>query len=64
MFVGMLDGRGALRKDVSVERATDALWTLTSVAVFDMLVTTRGWSVARYEAWLAEALTCALVAES
>ncbi len=36
-------------------------WTLTSIAVFDMLVTTRGWSVERYEAWLAEALACALL---
>jgi len=60
-FVGMLGGRGALRTDVSIEQATDALWTLTSIAVFDMLVTTRGWSVERYEAWLAEALSCALL---
>ena len=63
-FVGMLGGRGALRKDASVELATDALWTLTSIAVFDMLVTTRGWSVERYEAWLAEALACALLPEA
>jgi TetR/AcrR family transcriptional regulator, regulator of autoinduction and epiphytic fitness len=63
-FVGMLGGRGALRGDVPIDQATDALWTLTSIAVFDMLVTTRGWSVERYEAWLAEALTCALLPES
>ena len=63
-FVGMLGGRGALREDVSVEAATDALWTLTSIAVFDMLVTTRGWSVERYEAWLAEALICALLPDA
>ena len=60
-FVGMLGERGALRKGVSVEQATDALWTLTSITVFDMLVTTRSWSVDRYEEWLAEALTCALL---
>ncbi|HET9757265.1 MAG TPA: helix-turn-helix domain-containing protein [Candidatus Limnocylindrales bacterium] len=60
-FVGMLGGRGALRTDISIEHATDVLWSLTSIAVFDMLVTRRGWSVERYEAWLAEALTCALL---
>lgn len=63
-FVGMLGGRRALRQDLSVEQGTDALWTLTSIAVFDMLVTTRGWSVERYEAWLAEALRCALLPET
>lgn len=60
-FVDMLDGRGVLRTDVGVEQATDVLWALTSIAVFDMLVTERGWSAKLYEAWLSEALTCALL---
>jgi AcrR family transcriptional regulator len=62
-FVGMLEGRGALRTDLSAEEGRDILWTLCSLAVFDSLVTTLGWSVERYEAWLTDALTCALLPE-
>ena len=32
------------------------LWTLTSLAVYDMLVESRGWTVERYERWLADRL--------
>jgi len=63
-FVGMLEERGALRTGLAVEEGRDILWTLCSLAVFDALVTTLGWSVERYEAWLADALTCALVPEA
>jgi len=55
-FVAMLAGRGALRPDLSIEEARDGLWTLTSLAVFDKLVGSRGWTVERYERWLADAL--------
>jgi AcrR family transcriptional regulator len=55
-FVSMLAERGALRPGLSVEEGRDGLWTLTSLAVWDMLVTSRGWSVERYERWLADAL--------
>ena len=55
-FVGMLASRGALRPDLSIEAARDGLWTLTSVAVHDMLVESRGWSIERYERWLADRL--------
>jgi AcrR family transcriptional regulator len=62
-FVRMLEGRGALRPGLSADEGRDILWTLCSLAVFDSLVTTLGWSVERYEAWLADALTCALIPE-
>ncbi len=55
-FVGMLASRGVLRSGLSVEDGRDGLWALCSVAVFDMLVNTRGWSVERYERWLADRL--------
>ncbi len=55
-FVAMLAGRGVLRPGLSVEDGRDGLWTLTSLAVFDMLVGTCGWSVERYERWLADRL--------
>lgn len=55
-FVRMLDGRGVMRPELSVEEGRDGLWTLTSLAVWDLLVTSRGWSAERYERWLADAL--------
>ena len=55
-FVAMLAGRGALRPGLSVEDGRDGLWTLTSLAVFDMLVGTCGWTVERYEQWLSHQL--------
>jgi AcrR family transcriptional regulator len=63
-FVGMLASRGALRQGLSVEEGRDGLWTLCSFAVYDMLVETRGWSVKRYERWLADRLTDLLLAPS
>jgi AcrR family transcriptional regulator len=55
-FVQMLAGRGVLRPELSVEEGSDGLWALTSLAVYDSLVTTRGWPEDRYKAWLAERL--------
>ncbi len=55
-FVAMLAERRVLRSGLSVEEGRDGLWTLTSLAVFDKLVVARGWSVERYERWLADAL--------
>ena len=55
-FVGMLAERGALRPGLAIDEALDALWTICSLAVRDMLVETRGWSDERYLAWLTRAL--------
>jgi AcrR family transcriptional regulator len=55
-FVRMLNARGALRPELSVEEGRDGLWTLTSLAVWDLLVTNLGWSAERYQGWLADAL--------
>lgn len=62
-FVEMLAARGALRPDVPVDAAIDVLWTLCSLAVYDLLVLGRGWSDDRYQAWLTRALVCELVGE-
>ena len=45
-----------LRQGLSVEAGRDGLWTLTSLAVFDMLVGTCDWTVEGYERWLADRL--------
>jgi AcrR family transcriptional regulator len=55
-FVRMLADRGAVRPGLSVEEGRDGLWALTSLAVWDLLVTTRGWSAERFERWLADRL--------
>ena len=61
-FVAMLAGRGVLRPGLSVEEGRDGLWTLTSLAVWDMLVGACGWTVERYERWLADRLIDLLLA--
>ena len=53
----MLAGSGALRPGLSVDDGRDGLWTLTSLAVFDMLVGTCGWSIGYYEQWLSRQLS-------
>jgi AcrR family transcriptional regulator len=55
-FVAMLADRGHLRHGLAVEEGRDGLWALTSLAVWDLLVTTRGWTAERYERWLADRL--------
>jgi hypothetical protein len=52
--VESLHAKGALRADLTVERATDLLWTLTSSDVFRLLVVERGWPPADYERWLGD----------
>jgi hypothetical protein len=60
-FVAMLAGKGAIRAGLSLEAARDAVWTLCSLAVHDLLVVERGWTSERYQEWLAGVLTCELL---
>ena len=46
-----------------LEQAKDLVWTLCSLVVYDLLVTERGWTDERYEAWLAAALARELLGE-
>ena len=55
-MAGMLASRGALREGLSVEVATDLIWTLCALVVHDLLVVERGWTSEQYEAWLTDAL--------
>lgn len=52
--------RFGLGDGVTVERAVDHVWTLTSPENADRLVRRCGWSVAAYETWLAEGLVAGL----
>lgn len=55
-FVRMLADRGALRPGLAPEGGVDLLWTLSSLAVYDLLVGGCGWTDDRYEQWLARSL--------
>jgi AcrR family transcriptional regulator len=52
-FVASLAGRGLLRDGLDPEAARDVLWTLISHEVCRLLVDGRGWSLDRWERWLA-----------
>jgi len=51
-----LDRRGALRDGLRERDAADLVHALMSPDVYRLLVVERGWSPARYEAWLASTL--------
>ena len=60
-FVAALDDAGALRPGLDVDHARDQLWLLISPEVWAALVQRRGWSHDDYEAWLAGAVSAALL---
>jgi AcrR family transcriptional regulator len=58
--VKRLVGLDALGGDVSRADAVDVAWLATDPVLFDRFVGIGGWSVARFEAWLARTLTAQL----
>ena len=52
--------RGLQRPDLSLQKARDLMWMLTSRDIYRMLVMESKWPPAEYEKWLAEALVKAL----
>ncbi len=61
VLAALLDEREALRPGLTVQEATDVLWLLNDTAPYHRFVVERGWSPARYEAWLADSLLALLV---
>ena len=57
--VTVLEEAHGLPRGRSREELVDELWTLTAPEVFDRLVRRRGWSQARYAAWLGEVVAAA-----
>jgi len=57
----VLARRGWLRPGVSVTRARDVMWAMTAPDLYDVLVRRRGWSVARYVAFIRETLVAQLL---
>jgi len=58
-MAGMLEETGMLRTDV--ESATETIWALASPELYNLLVGPGGWTPDRYETWLAETLSKALL---
>lgn len=50
-----------LRAGLDIDTATDLLWALTSIPLWEELVLQRGWSAKRYELHVAELLIAALI---
>jgi len=60
-FAALLAERGGLRPGLTVDRATDIIWTVCAQANYDSLVRARGWSHDEYRAWLTDTLTAHLL---
>ncbi|MEO8972515.1 MAG: helix-turn-helix domain-containing protein [Ktedonobacteraceae bacterium] len=51
-LIADLHAQGVLRRDLSLEEATDVLWSLTSYDLYHLLVVACHWEASRYESWL------------
>jgi hypothetical protein len=60
--VKRLGGLQALTEGMSRVEAADVAWLATDPVLYDRLVRIRGWSVGKFEAWLARTLTDQLLA--
>jgi hypothetical protein len=56
-----LSRRGFLREGVSVDRAADVMWTLTSSDLYELLVLRRGWTARQLGEFVSDAMAAALL---
>jgi len=56
----LLDGKH-LRSGITLDAATDVLWTYSSPELYELLVIRRGWSTERYGRFIADAMVAALL---
>jgi hypothetical protein len=52
---------GHLRAGLTLDAAADVLWAYSSPEFYELLVIRRGWSVARYGRFIADAMIAALL---
>jgi len=62
-FVKQLSCAGALRSDLTIGEAADALWALNHPTLWQLLVVQQNWPVTAYAAWLERALTAELLCD-
>jgi AcrR family transcriptional regulator len=58
-----LEEQGVLREGLAADQATDIIWAMTGYDLYRALVGERHWSPDHYQAWLAETLAAALLAD-
>ena len=61
-IVESLHAKGALRRGLGVERATDILWTLNHPHLWRLLIGERGWRPEDYEQWTGD-IACSQLLE-
>jgi AcrR family transcriptional regulator len=61
VYIELVLANGSLRKGLTPAEAADTYSTLASPESFAFLVRERGWTAARFQRWLAETLTSALL---
>jgi AcrR family transcriptional regulator len=59
-----LDDRGHLKPGITLEDATDVMWTYSSPELYELLVIRCGWNLTRYGRFLAESIAAALLPEA
>jgi AcrR family transcriptional regulator len=59
--VSWISANGDLRNAMTVEEATDLVWTLTSPEVHQLLRQSCGWTAQQYQTWLNDSLASALI---
>lgn len=62
--VGRLTAIGSLHDEISDDEAIDTVFALMEPALFDRLTHQRGWTLARYEHWVARSLRRLLVSDA
>jgi AcrR family transcriptional regulator len=62
VIVESLESKHALRPGLTVQRATDILWTLNHPNTWQLLVTQRGWTPEQYEQWVGDTSSAQLLA--
>ena len=60
-IVARLQQEGSLKKGLDAQAATDLLWSITSLRMWEDLVLDRGWSAQEYETRITELLQSALL---
>jgi AcrR family transcriptional regulator len=59
--VQQLADKHALRPELTVERATDIVFCLVSIEVYQLFTVERGWTPAQWERWIKDTLTIAIL---
>ena len=60
---GTCSGTGQLREGLELDELRDLLWNYLAIDNYERLVLQQGWTAARYETWLASAISSAILGD-